>query len=174
MKRWDDYDRMARHVAPAAAELVAAVGSTAGPVIDIGSGSGNGLWWLQRSNIDGIGVDAAMGQLDTARPIGLPQIQGDAQALPVRTGAVATTISNFGIIFAPDPVVSLREAARCLAPGGILAFTAWVPGGWPVLPTVPRRRDDRRRLRPVPGRNAPLVTANRTTVGAYTLGGHTT
>ena len=45
------------------------------------------------------------------------------------TGAFLVTLSNFGIIFDPDPIAAVAEVARVLAPGGRVVLTAWLPGG---------------------------------------------
>ncbi|MGB9377090.1 MAG: hypothetical protein WCB04_06205, partial [Mycobacteriales bacterium] len=38
-------------------------------------------------------------------------------------------LSNFGVIFSPDPVAAAKEMVRVLAPDGRVIFTAWLPGG---------------------------------------------
>ena len=40
-----------------------------------------------------------------------------------------TAISNFGVIFAPDPARMVAEAARVLKPHGVFALSVWVPVG---------------------------------------------
>jgi SAM-dependent methyltransferase len=41
-------------------------------------------------------------------------------------GAFDVAISNFGVIFAPDPERAVREMARAVRPGGRAALTAWL------------------------------------------------
>lgn len=130
-RRWSRYDRMAAHLAPAAELLAARVGSVPGLVIDVGSGSGNGLRAAKAVGQPVVGIDRAAEQLDSAKAVGAPQVRGDAVCLPFRTGSVAGAVSNFGIIFAADQEAALVEVARSLRPGGRLAITAWQPDGWP-------------------------------------------
>lgn len=131
-KDWSGYTRMARHLEPTAGHLADLVGGQAGPWIDIGSGTGNGLRAAQNRGRLAIGVDLASGQLRAAQLVtGLPQVQADGCVLPVRSGSVGAVTSNFGLIFATDPSLVLAEAARSLWPGGLLAFTTWTPQGWP-------------------------------------------
>jgi SAM-dependent methyltransferase len=56
-------------------------------------------------------------------------LAGDAASLPLPGGVVNAVLSNFGVIFCPDPVAAAREMVRVLAPGGRIVFTAWLPGG---------------------------------------------
>ncbi|MEM9612632.1 MAG: methyltransferase domain-containing protein [Actinomycetota bacterium] len=132
-QRWTHYDRLAAHLAPAAALLVERGGVDPGTVIDIGTGSGNGLRAAAAADlaIDAIGLDLSPDQLEAAGAVGAPLVRGDAAALPFRSGGVDGAMSNFGIIFAPDHGRTLTEVARILRPGGRFAFTAWEPDGWP-------------------------------------------
>lgn len=51
----------------------------------------------------------------------------DGQRLPDQwTNRFDIVISNFAVIFFPDPIQGLREMLRCLTPSsGVAAFTAW-------------------------------------------------
>ncbi len=51
--------------------------------------------------------------------------RADATALPFPDGAFDVVACQFGVMFFPDRVVALREAARVLAPGGSLLVSAW-------------------------------------------------
>jgi SAM-dependent methyltransferase len=53
---------------------------------------------------------------------------GDAAALPVPDASCDCALSNFGILFAPDPDAAVAELVRALAANGRVALIAWVPG----------------------------------------------
>ncbi|MEM8924855.1 MAG: class I SAM-dependent methyltransferase [Actinomycetota bacterium] len=160
-KRWSHYDRMAAHLAPAAEFLTARLGPVPGLVVDVGSGSGNGLRAAVAADQPVLGLDRAFEQLDAARAVGAPQVQGDVAALPFRTGSVAAATSNFGIIFAADPEEAFADVARCLRPGGRLAFTAWRAGGWPQPARDVLAGRLGRRLPPFPTALGEVETARR-------------
>ncbi len=130
-QRWRHYDRMASHLAPSAELLLSRIEPADGTVIDVGSGSGNGLRAAVAAGRPVIGVDLAAEQLEAARAVGAPLVRGDVSALPVRTGSVAGVVSNFAIIFAADGPAAFAEVARSLRTGGRFAFTAWIDDGWP-------------------------------------------
>lgn len=99
-------------------------------VVDLGTGPGDiPLLLAQRSAIPRIvGVDAAATMLALAAPkaqqLGLSARvrfeQADVKALPHATGAFDGVFSNTILHHIPEPVLFLREAARVLAPGGVL------------------------------------------------------
>ena len=77
------------------------------------------------------GVDYAAGMLAVARELtagepGFTFLEGNALELPVADESFNVAISNFGVIFAPDPERAVRELARALRPGGRAALTAWL------------------------------------------------
>jgi SAM-dependent methyltransferase len=77
------------------------------------------------------GVDYATGMIAVARELtagqsGFTFLEGNALDLPVPDAAFDVAISNFGVIFAPDPVHAAREMARAVRPGGRAALTAWL------------------------------------------------
>lgn len=129
--RWIGYDRMAQHIAPAAAMLAKRVVTGGGPSLDIASGQGSGLRCAAARGAWAVGIDNSMDQLDAASTHGLPQVRGDAQRLPFRADSFSSATSNFGLIFARHPEGVFAEIQRCLRPRGHLAFSAWVPDGWP-------------------------------------------
>ncbi|MEM1334839.1 MAG: methyltransferase domain-containing protein, partial [Actinomycetota bacterium] len=111
-ERWSGYERMARHLAPAADRLAGVVQRPDSFVLDVGSGSGNGLRAASSVGLPVIGLDRDDDQLDAARAIGAPLVRGDAVTLPFRHHAVTSITSNFGIIFAADIAAAFAEVAR--------------------------------------------------------------
>jgi SAM-dependent methyltransferase len=51
--------------------------------------------------------------------------EGSAEALPFPDGAFDVVVSQFGLMFVPDPTLALREMIRVLTPGGRLAVAVW-------------------------------------------------
>ncbi|KAL7547597.1 hypothetical protein ACHAWF_010912 [Thalassiosira exigua] len=51
----------------------------------------------------------------------------DGQSLPAEwSGSFDVAVSNFSVIFFPDPTAGLKEMLRCLVPStGVAAFSAW-------------------------------------------------
>ncbi len=49
----------------------------------------------------------------------------DAMAIPHKDASFDMVLSQFGIMFFPDKVASLREALRVLEPGGTYLFNVW-------------------------------------------------
>jgi SAM-dependent methyltransferase len=56
---------------------------------------------------------------------GLRWQQGSAEALPFADQSFDAVVSQFGLMFFPDPAVGLREMMRVLVPGGRLAVAVW-------------------------------------------------
>src|SRR5580765_4739974 len=51
--------------------------------------------------------------------------QGSADSLPFADQSFDAVVSQFGLMFFPDPVAGLREMMRVLVPGGRLAVAVW-------------------------------------------------
>lgn len=51
--------------------------------------------------------------------------QGTADALPFSDQTFDVVVSQFGLMFFPDPAAALREMMRVLVPGGRLAVAVW-------------------------------------------------
>ena len=56
---------------------------------------------------------------------GLRWQQGSAESLPFPDQSFDAVVSQFGLMFFPDPVAGLREMMRVLVPGGRLAVAVW-------------------------------------------------
>ncbi|HEU4648564.1 MAG TPA: methyltransferase domain-containing protein [Gemmatimonadales bacterium] len=122
---------------PAARALCRTVGiHTGDQVLDVACGPGTAA--------------IAAGELGAARVVGLDYAQAmvavareetttqradfsyavaNALALPFTSGAFDVVVSSFGLIFAPDPIQAVREAARVLRARGRLGLLAWPPDG---------------------------------------------
>jgi SAM-dependent methyltransferase len=78
-----------------------------------------------------VGLDVAAAMVERAR-LRCPEwtfVEGDAQRLEFADGSFDAVTMNFGILHLSEPDVALAEARRVLAPGGRLAFTAWIAEG---------------------------------------------
>lgn len=126
---------------------VAAIGQ-GDRVLDVGCGTGVlAREAAERVGADGhvIGLDFNEGMLAVARRV-RPEIewrQGDAMHLPFEDGAFDAVVSQFMLMFCPDPVAALREMWRVLAPGGRLAVAVCGPlsdaSGYAALAKVGER-----------------------------------
>ncbi len=93
-------------------------------VLDVGCGTGV----LARTVADQLGpggrvsgVDISEEMLAVARQI-RPDIdwhRGDAGSLPFGDGEFDAVVSQFTLMFVPDPVTALKEMRRVLTPGGL-------------------------------------------------------
>ena len=97
------------------------VGGAVGRVLDVGCGTGRNLP-LFDTGVGVIGLDPSRDSLLAARrrAPAVPLVQGDAQALPFRTGAFDTVVSGLVFCSVPDPARGLAEVKRVLRPGGTL------------------------------------------------------
>lgn len=130
------YERTAQALLPAAQVLVQAADLAPGErVVDLGSGTGNAALLAAAAGAEVTAVDPAPRLLsvaaEAARAQGLTLtcVDADAGAIPLPDRDVDCVLSNFGIVFAPDPSVAIAETVRVLRPDGRALFTAWLPGG---------------------------------------------
>lgn len=75
-----------------------------------------------------LGVERSAGFVAAARAGTPPPAQfatADAQALPVRDGVVDVAVSGLVLNFLPEPAAAVAEAARVVAPGGLVAAYVW-------------------------------------------------
>ena len=99
--------------------------------LDVGCGTGalSGAILDRCAPASVIGVDPSEGFLVYARRrVADPRAefrQGDAQALPVGDAAVDVVVSGLVLNFVPEPVVAVREMARVVRPGGLVAAYVW-------------------------------------------------
>jgi SAM-dependent methyltransferase len=99
--------------------------------LDIGCGAGAvSLAVLQDANPGMVlGVDRSLGFIHFARQkMQDPRIRfltGDAQAVPLRGQAFDAVVSGLVLNFIPQPEQAVREMARVVKPGGVVALYVW-------------------------------------------------
>ncbi|MDZ5810329.1 class I SAM-dependent methyltransferase [Halorubrum sp. AD140] len=122
------YDRV---MLPASGEALASgLDHAARPIdrlLDVGGGSGRAAAALTGPDITV--VDASLGMLRRAREgRDLPAVAGDAGRLPFRDATVDAVTVVDALHHLPDQGAAIREAARVLAPGGVLVIREFDPG----------------------------------------------
>jgi SAM-dependent methyltransferase len=75
--------------------------------------------------VAGLDLDPAMLAVAARRSPAVRWQRGRAEALPFADRVFDAVVSQFGLMFVPDPVAALREMFRVLAPGGRLAVAVW-------------------------------------------------
>jgi SAM-dependent methyltransferase len=126
-------------------------------IVDAPCGSGVALRALRPGQrVRYVGYDLSPEMLRRAarraRRLRLDQVElveADAEALPLDAGSADLFLSYFGLHCLPNPADAVREAARCLRPGGELVGSAIVLGTRPL---------DRVRVRPGAGAYGPVGT----------------
>lgn len=117
-------------------ELIRAAGVRAGmKVLDLACGSGDPALALARAVGDRgrvIAADPVAGMLDVARRrlehAGLTNvevIQGSLGVLPFPDATFDIVTCRFGLVYAADPGLAVREMTRVLVPGGRVAVMVW-------------------------------------------------
>lgn len=92
-------------------------------VLDVGGGTGRAATALGGATV----VDAAPGMLAEARADGNEAVVGAAESLPVRDGSVDAVVVVDALHHFADVETALAEAARVLAPGGVLVVRDFDP-----------------------------------------------
>jgi SAM-dependent methyltransferase len=104
-------------------------------VVDAPCGAGIGFRSLSpRQRVRYLAVDISPAMVERARrkardPGQIEVIEGDAERIPVPDGSVDLFLSMWGLHCLPDPPAAVREAARCLRPGGRLIGAMICAGG---------------------------------------------
>lgn len=113
---------------PVWAPLLDAAGIGPGSrVLDVGCGSGELLEHLQDQGALPSGVDPAarMVELARTRAAGADVRVGEIEDLPFDDGAFDALLAVNAFQFAQDPDDALAEAARVLAPDGVVGLAGW-------------------------------------------------
>ena len=131
-----DYPPVGRLLEPGARMLVEAVGVSDGQrVLDVATGSGSVAILAGQAGARVVGVDITDAWFDAARAraavagVDIDLRRGDAEDLPVDDESFDVVLSSFGAIFAPRHDAVASELVRVCRPGGVIALTAWTPGG---------------------------------------------
>jgi SAM-dependent methyltransferase len=124
----DAYDRLwAAFVAPSIPRLLdAALVGPGDRILDVATGPGPVSRGALARGADPVALDFSLPMLRKGDPH-VPRIRADAARLPVRSGTFDRVVSNLGLLHFPDPEGALREAARAVRPGGVVAFAVWGP-----------------------------------------------
>ncbi|TXS41880.1 class I SAM-dependent methyltransferase [Streptomyces sp. uw30] len=97
--------------------------------LDVGCGTGvlSALVAQRHRPRDVLGCDRSEGFVTAAaRAVRGPRfVVGDALALPVRDGAFDVAVSGLTLNFLPEPTAAVRELARAVRPGGLVAAYVW-------------------------------------------------
>ncbi|MDX6535606.1 MAG: hypothetical protein QOF68_3350 [Gaiellales bacterium] len=116
---------------PGIEEIVAAVG-TAGPVLDVGCGSGRLTVALAAGGRAVTGIDVNQRQLagaeKRARTAGVDVrwLHADMNGpLPFGDAAFGAAVSRLSLMIADDPVATLAEVARTVEPAGLVVSAVW-------------------------------------------------
>jgi SAM-dependent methyltransferase len=125
-----DWDRRFPDDGPAYAAAVAELGlREGGRVLDAGCGTGRALPPLRAAvGSSGVvlGADLTPAMLRAAAGAGRDRdgalLLTDVAALPLRSGTLDAVFAAGLIAHLPDPVENLRELARVVRPGGVLAL----------------------------------------------------
>lgn len=130
----DVYDDWYADVSPPEATAAFVSARSAGPVLELGCGTGRLAAPLRGEGVGVVGLDASTAMLEQslARHPEVPVVAADMTEIPVRDGSVGAVLIAFNTLF--NLVTDsgqrrcLTQARRALAPGGIVVVEAFVPG----------------------------------------------
>lgn len=133
-----------------------------GPLFEIGIGTGVVAAALGRLGRTVLGVDLSPNMARRARGrLGARLTLGDACHLPVRPGSLGGAYMVWVLHLVADPARVVAEAARVLAPGGVLAAVPAVPAGDESDPMIAAQRPlhELRTARPGPAETEAWMAA---------------
>lgn len=166
-----EYEKFAPSLVAAAEQLLHLASPVPGErAIDLGCGTGNATLPLCASGATVTAIDPSLRLLgvatERAKVAGydVAAVNAGAESIPLPAGDADLIVSNFGLIFCPEPEAAFRELARVLTTTGRLLYTAWLPIG-PIAEIAKRLRaastDPRNPSKSAfvsePGPNAPAV-----------------
>ncbi len=131
----DSYDRlMGRYSVQLVPQMLELAGVRAGQAaLDVGSGPGA----LTTGLVGALGADHVVA-VDPSAPFvaanrqrnpGVEVHQGSAEELPFDSERFDVALAQLVVHFMSDPVAGLREMARVVRPGGVVAACVWDHGG---------------------------------------------
>jgi ubiquinone/menaquinone biosynthesis C-methylase UbiE len=130
---------LAMRTKAAGAERARIVPLAAGTVVEIGAGSGLNLPHYGPQVERRYALDPSARLLGMARraatrgTVAVEWIEGQAEAMPLETGAADTVVTTWTLCSIADPVRALAEVRRVLRPAGRLLF---IEHGWAPDPEV--------------------------------------
>ncbi|SDY10582.1 class I SAM-dependent methyltransferase [Halobellus clavatus] len=98
-------------------------------VVDLAGGTGRAARGLATVGYEPVVVDVSAGMLSRARAAGHETVRGDAERLPFGDDTVDAAVVVDALHHIPDPQAGLREAARVVRPGGVVAVQEFHPRG---------------------------------------------
>ncbi|MCI4320927.1 MAG: methyltransferase domain-containing protein [Thermoplasmata archaeon] len=140
---WRDF------VAPSIPQLLdAALVGPGDSVLDVAAGPGPVSAAAAARGARPVALDFSMAMLRLGDPA-IPKIRAGAARIPARDATFDRVVSNLGLLHLPEPDAAIREAARVVRPGGVVAFSVWGPDAL-ALTIVPRALADLGLVRPGP------------------------
>ena len=129
---WASFISFEALTSTAAPKLVQFSGARQGmKLLDVACGTGVVALTASRLGVEVEGIDLTpeliSRAIENSKIMGLKAkfVEGDAEFLPYKENEFDIILSQYGHMFAPRPAVVVKELARVLKPGGILAFSTW-------------------------------------------------
>lgn len=107
------------------------IGYATGRVLDVGSGVGRAILWLQAQGQEAVGIDHSPGAVTVSRKRGAPAVVGDMTALPFGAGTFDTALFVGTHLGAVETQAGLRslldDLDRILGSGGRIVADLYDP-----------------------------------------------
>jgi SAM-dependent methyltransferase len=94
-------------------------------VLDVGTGTGAASRAIQRAGGRPIAFDLALGMLAVDHRTRPPCVTADGRHLPVADRSCGAVVAAFSFNHVPDPHRAFAEAARVVAPGGVVLASSY-------------------------------------------------